>query len=103
MKASRSPTANGPERRMLRAGLLVLAVALSTLRASAQGELGTPVPDPIIDLTQQITGLGQAAIRLPLAALLGAALAFRSRRAGTPSRKAHVIQTQILLAIVGAI
>lgn len=88
---------------MLRAGLLVLAVALSALRASAQGELGTPVPDPILDLTHQITGLGQAAIRLPLAAVLGAALAFRSRRAGTPSRKAHVIQTQILLAIVGAI
>jgi uncharacterized membrane protein YhiD involved in acid resistance len=90
---------------MRRAGFLLLAVVLvlMALRASAQGELGTPVPDPIMDLTHQITGLGNAAVRLPLAALLGAALAFRVRRSGTPPRKAVVIQTQILLAIVGAI
>ena len=34
---------------------------------------------------------------------LGAALAFRPRRRGTPPRSAPVIQTQILLAIVGAL
>jgi hypothetical protein len=88
---------------MLRAALLLLVVALTALRASAQAELGTPVPDPILDLSHQLHGLGEGAIRLPLAALLGAALAFRPRRSGTPTRKAVVIQTQILLAIVGAI
>jgi uncharacterized membrane protein YhiD involved in acid resistance len=47
--------------------------------------------------------LVEAAIRLPVAALLGAALAFRPRRRGTPSRNPAVIQTQILLAVVGAL
>ena len=40
---------------------------------------------------------------LPLAALLGAALALRPRRKGTPPRQAPVIQTQIVLAVVGAV
>jgi len=42
-------------------------------------------------------------LRLPVAALLAAALAVRPRRRGTPQRKAPVIQTQIILAVVGAI
>ena len=41
--------------------------------------------------------------RLPLAAVLGAALALRPRRRGTPPRQPAVIQTQIILAVVGAI
>ena len=44
-----------------------------------------------------------AMIRLPLAALLGAALALRPRRRGTPPRDPAVIQTQIILAVVGAV
>jgi hypothetical protein len=40
---------------------------------------------------------------LPLAVLLSAILAFRPRRRGTPERQTAVIQTQILLAIVGAV
>jgi uncharacterized membrane protein YhiD involved in acid resistance len=44
-----------------------------------------------------------AAIRLPLAAVLGAALALRPRRRGTPPRTPAVLQTQIILAIVGAV
>jgi len=40
---------------------------------------------------------------LPLAALLGAALAFRPRRRGTPPRIPAVIQTQVILAIMGAL
>jgi hypothetical protein len=39
---------------------------------------------------------------MPLAAVLGAMLAFRPRRRGTPPRSAPVIQTQIILSIVGA-
>ena len=44
-----------------------------------------------------------ALIRLPLAALLGAMLAVRPKRKGTPPRQPAVIQTQIILAIVGAV
>jgi len=44
-----------------------------------------------------------ALIRLPLAAILGAALALRPRRRGTPPRTPAVLQTQIILAIVGAV
>jgi hypothetical protein len=47
--------------------------------------------------------VARAVLALPLAALLGAALAFRPRRSGTPARSAPVIQTQIVLAIVGAL
>ena len=42
-------------------------------------------------------------LRLPLAALLGAALALRPKRRGTPPRQPPVIQTQIILAVVGAV
>lgn len=45
----------------------------------------------------------EALIALPLAGLLGAALAFRPVRRGTPARDSAVIQTQIVLAIVGAL
>ena len=44
-----------------------------------------------------------AAKRLPLAALLGAALALRPRRRGTPPRTTAVVETQIILAAVGAL
>jgi uncharacterized membrane protein YhiD involved in acid resistance len=47
--------------------------------------------------------IDDAMVRLPLAALLGAALALRPRRRGTPKRDPAVIQTQIVLAVVGAI
>ena len=39
---------------------------------------------------------------MPIAAALSAILAFRPRRRGTPKRQAPVIQTQIVLALVGA-
>jgi hypothetical protein len=45
----------------------------------------------------------QALLALPLAAGLGAILAFRPRRRGTPARSAPVIQTQIILSILGAV
>jgi hypothetical protein len=49
------------------------------------------------------TGVAHAAVRLPIAALLGTALALRPRRAGSPRRDPAVIETQIVLAIVGAL
>jgi uncharacterized membrane protein YhiD involved in acid resistance len=44
-----------------------------------------------------------ALVALPLATALGAALAMRPRRRGTPKRSAPVVQTQIILAIIGAL
>ena len=48
-------------------------------------------------------GLEHVAVRLPWAAMLGAALALRPRRPGSPPRDPAVIETQIVLAIVGAL
>ncbi len=47
--------------------------------------------------------IDDAVRRLPLAAALGAALALRPRRRGTPPRNPAVIQTQIILAVVGSV
>jgi uncharacterized membrane protein YhiD involved in acid resistance len=44
-----------------------------------------------------------ALIRLPLAALFGTLLAFRPRRRSQGARKVVVMQTQIMLAVVGAV
>jgi hypothetical protein len=44
-----------------------------------------------------------AFVRLPLAALFGTLLAFRPRRRSQGARKAVVMQTQIMLAVVGAV
>ena len=53
--------------------------------------------------TEQIKELTYALQRLSLAALLAAALAVRPKRRGTPSRSPAVIQTQIILAVIGAL
>jgi uncharacterized membrane protein YhiD involved in acid resistance len=47
--------------------------------------------------------IGDAMVRLPLAAALGTALALRPKRRGTPPRTPAVVQTQIVLALVGAV
>jgi hypothetical protein len=52
------------------------------------------------DLAHEIAA---AATRLPFSALLGTALALRPRRRGTPVRQPAVVQTQIVLAVVGAL
>ena len=44
-----------------------------------------------------------AVVRLPFAAVLGTILALRPRRRGTPPRQPAVIQTQIVLAVVGSL
>src|SRR5438874_5368846 len=57
-----------------------------------------------LDITwaAQLESVKPALVALPAAALLSAILAFRPRRRGTPKRQAPVIQTQIVLALVGA-
>lgn len=63
--------------------------------------------DPTVDLPGVMDSLQEellaSVLRLPLAALLGAVLALRPRRRGTPERQPAVVQTQIILAIVGAL
>ena len=54
-------------------------------------------------LEPHVAMIAHAALALPFAALLGAVLAFRPRARGTPPRSAPVIQTQIVLAVVGGV
>lgn len=63
-------------------------------------EFSTYIPDI---LEGHAAMVARALIALPLAAGLGAVLAFRPRRSGTPARSAPVIQTQIILSVVGAV
>jgi uncharacterized membrane protein YhiD involved in acid resistance len=84
--------------------LLVLLVLVSGLVQAQVPELSAPDAEPpALTLQGVLDDLRVAAIRLPLATLLGAVLALRPRRAGTPPRRAAVVQTQIVLAIVGAV
>lgn len=66
---------------------------------SAQAELRQPAPGG-----QESPGepWREALVAIPVAAALGAALAFRPIRRGTPPRDPAVIQTQIVLAVIGA-
>jgi uncharacterized iron-regulated membrane protein len=63
-------------------------------------EFSRYIPDILESHAEMVA---HAVLALPIAAILGAALAFRPRRPGTPPRSAPVIQTQIILAIVGAV
>ena len=61
---------------------------------------------PLQEISEAIPRLqeiSEALVRLPLAAVLGTALALRPRRKGTPQRMPAVVQTQIILSVVGAI
>ncbi len=63
--------------------------------------------DPTVDLPGVMDNFQEevlaSLIRLPLAALLGTVLALRPRRGGTPERQPAVVQTQIILAVVGSL
>ena len=69
----------------------------------AQQEIPVPPVDQpgVMDNLQE--ELFATAVRLPFAAGLGAVLALRPRRRGTPVRQPAVVQTQVVLAIVGAL
>jgi len=70
---------------------------------------GFPQPETVTDIVPtpdratQVDQLRRAATRLPIAAALAVVLAMRPRRKGTPHRRAAVIQTQVILAIIGAV
>jgi hypothetical protein len=63
-------------------------------------EFAQQVPEVLASHAQMVA---VALVALPMAAGLGAALAFRPRRRGTPPRSAPVIQTQIILSVVGSV
>jgi uncharacterized membrane protein YhiD involved in acid resistance len=95
----------------IRAACLTALVALAVLpglvgyaQAPALPEQAVFAEDQPVDTPwdAQIDAVRHALVRLPAAALLSAILAFRPRRRGTPKRQAPVIQTQIVLALVGA-
>jgi hypothetical protein len=72
---------------------LVAQLPADTALTAAETPLRDDRPEPWRD----------ALIAVPLAAVLGAALAFRPVRRGTPPRDPAVIQTQIILAVVGSV
>jgi len=86
------------------AAVLVLALFASCGGALAAKNDAEQLMHPDAPPGRQTTWeeLGDAATRLPLAAALGSALALRPRRRGTPVRQPVVVQTQIILAVVGA-
>jgi uncharacterized membrane protein YhiD involved in acid resistance len=85
---------------------LFLLLAPLTLSAQAQpqaqtpAEFGLPTTSAPTDMWSEVR---HAFLRLPMAAVLGAMLAVRPKRKGTPPRQPAVIQTQIILAIVGCV
>jgi hypothetical protein len=93
--------------------VLTVTMALTNpLAAADQAEPAQPqetlqVPDestvPAPDAEIQFEQLLNAMVRLPMAAGLATILALRPRRRGTPKRKVPVIQTQIILAVVGSV
>jgi hypothetical protein len=97
----------------LLAAILVLGGSAVLAQVPAQP---SPVPPPptangpfgvVEEIGRQSLGTMDidlhAFVALPLATLLGAALALRPRRRGTPKRTSPVIQTQIILSIIGAL
>src|SRR6266487_4328889 len=94
----------------------VLMAALLCAPALAQAPASSPASPPEqsrqkeladapdhIPREEQIREFRHAVERLPVAVVLACVLALRPRRRGTPRRQAPVIQTQIILAIVGAV
>jgi uncharacterized membrane protein YhiD involved in acid resistance len=83
-------------------GLATALVLLMTVNAALGAQVPQAASLPELSHTEK-ESIFEAMVRLPLAAVLGAALAMRPRRAGTPPRRPAVVQTQIILAVVGAL
>ena len=92
------------------AAVLALAVLMTgpnllVLHAQPSFPQQEPASDivPTPNRAAQVDQLRRAATRLPIAAGLAVLLAMRPRWKGTPQRRAPVIQTQVILAIIGAV
>ena len=79
------------------APLALFAMQADALTAAAQASTAEILPANVMD------EIRHALLRLPLAAALGAMLALRPKRKGTPPRQVAVIQTQIILAVMAAV
>src|SRR5687767_3387736 len=107
-----------------RAWLILAVLTVAPLSAQVLQQAPTPTPpatqspqSPPAQPQSSLEGLAEehrqslgsweidlhAFVALPLATALGAALALRPRRRGTPKRTSPVIQTQIILSIIGAL
>ena len=85
-------------------GAIGLALAWTAVVAFASdGQLTPDAPPAPSAGSSQFDYLLSALPSLPLATALGAALAMRPRRRGTPPRSAAVVQTQIILSVMGAL
>jgi uncharacterized membrane protein YhiD involved in acid resistance len=73
---------------------------MSAAQAPAPAVAPVDLPGIADNLQEELLA---AVVRLPLAAVLGTVLALRPRRRGTPPRQTAVVQTQIVLAVVGAL
>jgi uncharacterized membrane protein YhiD involved in acid resistance len=82
---------------------LVALCAVPLAIAAMQGDPFSAAEKAPLVATHVLDEIRHAFLRLPLAAGLGAMLAFRPKRRGTPPRQIAVVQTQIILAIVGAV
>jgi len=82
---------------------LLAIVPAPALRAQTPADAGLTQEATSAISSQTRSEVRHALLRLPLAALLSAALAVRPKRKGTPTRQPAVIQTQIILGIVGAV
>ncbi|HXG89551.1 MAG TPA: MgtC/SapB family protein [Vicinamibacterales bacterium] len=89
--------------------LVILAAAATAVYAAQPGAQSFPpaqqaervdIPGVMDNLQEEMFA---AVVRLPIAAALGAVLALRPRRRGTPIRQPAVVQTQIILSVVGAL
>src|SRR6185503_11483584 len=96
--------------RSLRLVVFILACLVSAAAAVATGQQPLDQQaEPTTEVVEtpnyasQVHQLRHALVRLPYAAGLACVLALRPRRRGTPKRQPAVIQTQIILAIVGAV
>src|SRR5687768_4638265 len=89
-------------------GLVLLFLMLVSVAVDAQQPTSLPAPAgaPSGDApapSEQIVELKRALVRLPLAAALASVLALRPKRRATPRRSPAVVQTQIILAVIGAL
>ncbi|MEO6235903.1 MAG: MgtC/SapB family protein [Vicinamibacterales bacterium] len=82
--------------------VLICAVPVALGARQADPLTAASVKEEVLP-PQTLDEIRHALLRLPLAAALGALLAFRPKRRGTPPRQVAVIQTQIILAVMAAV
>ena len=88
---------------LLVCGPVAVPLLAQSFPPEQQAEASAPRRDSDDHPLHPLHEIDDAMVRLPLAAILGAALALRPKRRGTPPRSTPVIQTQIILAVVGAV